>query len=117
MISIFNNKILIYLIPFFIGLLTSFSLPPFNFLILNFITFPILLLFVIYNQKKKWNSFKLGWSFGFGYFISSTYWITNSLTFDENFKHLIPIAFLIIPLFLGSFYGFSTFICSFFDEI
>ena len=24
--------------------------------------------------------------FGFGYFISNLYWITNSLTFEENFK-------------------------------
>ena len=114
MTSIFNNKILIYVIPFFIGLLTSFSLPPYNFLILNFFTFPILLLFVIINFKKKWISFKIGWIFGFGYFISNIYWITNSLTFDENFKPLIPIALLIIPLFLGTFYGFATLICSLF---
>ena len=114
MTSILNNKILIYILPFFIGCLTSFSLPPYNFLVLNFLTFPILLLFLIYNKKKKWNSFKIGWSFGFGYFISNIYWITNSLTFYENFKPLIPIALLIIPLFLGTFYGFATLICSLF---
>ena len=115
MTSILNNKILIYVIPFFIGLLTSFSLPPYNFLILNFFTFPILLLFVIINFKKKWISFKIGWIFGFGYFISNIYWITNSLTFDKIFEPLIPIAFIIIPLFLGTFYGFVTLICSFFN--
>ena len=115
MTSIFNNKVLIYVIPFFIGLLTSFSLPPYNFLILNFFTFPILLLFVIINFKKKWISFKIGWIFGFGYFISNIYWITNSLTFDKIFEPLIPIAFIIIPLFLGAFYGFVTLICSFFN--
>ena len=114
MTSIFNNKILIYLIPFFLGLFTSFSLPPYNFLIINFITFPILLLFVIYNFKKKWTSFNIGWIFGFGYFISNLYWITHSLTFDATFKPLIPFALVIIPLFLGLFYGFVTFICSFF---
>jgi len=112
--SIFNNKILIYLIPFFLGLFTSFSLPPYNFLIINFITFPILLLFVISNFKKKWTSFNIGWIFGFGYFISNLYWITHSLTFDATFKPLIPFAFIIIPLFLGLFYGFVTFVCSFF---
>tara|TARA_X000001036_G_C20615466_1_gene780768 strand:- start:56 stop:1396 length:1341 start_codon:yes stop_codon:yes gene_type:complete len=46
--------------------------------------------------------------FGFGYFISNLYWITNSLTFEENFKPLIPFAFILIPLFLGLFYGLST---------
>ena len=114
MTSIFNNKILIYLIPFFLGIFTSFSLPPYNFLIINFITFPILLLFVISNFKKKWTSFNIGWIFGFGYFISNLYWITHSLTFDSTFKPLIPFAFIIIPLFLGLFYGFVTFVCSFF---
>ena len=42
------------------------------------------------------------------------YWITNSLTFEENFKPLIPFALILIPLFLGIFYGVATFICSFF---
>jgi len=112
--SIFNNKILIYVIPFFLGLFTSFSLPPYNFLIINFITFPILLLFVIFNFKKKWISFNIGWIFGFGYFISNLYWITHSLTFDTTFKLLIPFALIIIPLFLGLFYGLVTFVCSFF---
>ena len=60
-------------------------------------------------------SFKLGWMFGFGYFISNLYWITNSLTFEENFKPLIPIALILIPLFLGIFYGVVTFSCSFFS--
>lgn len=115
MTLLLQNKILIYIIPFIIGIFTSFSLPPYNFLILNFITFPTLLAFIICNQKKKFNSFKIGWIFGFGYFVSNIYWITNSLTFDEIFKPLIPIAFIIIPLFLGSFYGFITLISSFFN--
>ena len=53
--------------------------------------------------------------FGFGYFISNLYWITNSLTFEENFKPLVPFALILIPLFLGSFYGIATFVCSFFS--
>ena len=53
--------------------------------------------------------------FGFGYFISNLYWITNSLTFEENFKPLIPIALILVPLFLGVFYGIATLACSFFS--
>jgi len=112
--SLLNYKTAIYIIPFSLGLLTSFSLPPYNYLIVNFFTFPILLLLIIYNFKTKWNSFIIGWSFGFGYFISNIYWITNSLTYDEIFKPLIPITFIVIPLFLGSFYGFATLVSSFF---
>jgi len=111
-----QNKIFIYIIPFILGLITSFSLPPYSFFLINFITFPLLLIYLITNYKKgKWISFKIGWFFGFGYFISNLYWITNALTFEENFKPLIPIALILIPLFLGGFYGISTLSCSFFS--
>ncbi len=116
MTSLLENKILIYVIPFFIGLITSYSLPPFSFFFINFITFPILLLYLVSNyQKGSWTSFNIGWMFGFGYFISNLYWITNALTFEEIFKPLIPISFILIPLFLGIFYGLVTLICSFFN--
>ena len=99
-----------------LGLITSFSLPPYSYFFINFLTFPLLLICLIsHNKKSKWSSFLIGWMFGFGYFISNLYWITNSLTFEENFKPLIPIALILIPLFLGIFYGVSTFICSFFS--
>ena len=115
MTLILNNKIFIYVIPFLLGLFTSFSLPPYNFLIINFITFPVLLMFVIFNfEKGKWTLFQTGLIFGFGYFISNLYWITNSLTFEEIFKPLIPVTLIVIPLFLGLFYGFGILFCSFF---
>ena len=109
-----QNKILTYIIPLILGLITSFSLPPYSFFFINFITFPLLLIFLISNYKKgKWISFKIGWMFGFGYFISNLHWITNALTFEENFRPLIPIALILIPLFLGGFYGIVTLACSF----
>ena len=46
--------------------------------------------------------------FGFGYFISNLYWITNSLTFEDIFKPFIPFSIILIPTFLGLFYGLST---------
>ena len=111
-----DNTFLFYSIPILLGVLTSFSLPPYNFFFLNFITFPLFFIFFISNfQKKKWKSFIIGWSFGFGYFISNIYWVTNSLTFEEIFKPLIPVALISIPLFLGLFYGLATYIFSFFN--
>ena len=111
-----QNKILIYIIPFILGLITSFSLPPYGFFFINFVTFPLLLIYLISNYHKgKWTCFQIGWIFGFGYFISNLYWITNALTFEEKFKPLIPIALILIPLFLGFFYGITTLACSFFS--
>jgi len=98
------------LIPLLLGVITSFSLPPYNFPIINFLTFPLLLLFFIEIKKKNslWLSFIIGWFFGIGYFFSNIYWIVYSLTFEDIFKPLIPIALILIPSFLGLFYGIIT---------
>ena len=101
-----------------LGAFTSLSLPPYNYLLVNFITIGLFFIF-IYRKKcfaKKKNSFLYGWFFGFGYFLSNLYWITISLTFDENFIFLIPIALILIPLFLGVFYGIATY-CFFIIDI
>ena len=116
MTLLLKNKLSIYIIPFILGAITSFSLPPYSFFFINFITFPLFLICLISNYKKgKWISFTVGWMFGFGYFISNLYWIINALTFEENFKPLIPFALILIPLFLGVFYGVATLACSFFS--
>ena len=114
MIKKINQKLYYYLLPLFLGALTSFSLPPYNFLLINFITFPSLLFLLIEIQKKNfyWQSFKIGWLFGIGYFFSNIYWIVYSLTFENIFKPFIPIALILIPSFLGLFYGFITLIVS-----
>tara|TARA_B100002019_G_scaffold160850_1_gene138723 strand:- start:402 stop:1784 length:1383 start_codon:yes stop_codon:yes gene_type:complete len=58
--------------------------------------------------------FLYGWFFGFGYFFSSLYWISISLTFDDNFKFLIPLSISVIPAFLAIFYGFAISILKYF---
>jgi len=110
---LYKNKILLYLFIFSIGLLSSFGLPPYNFFFLNFISYPFFFWIFLFYSKYKVTSFNLGWIFGFGYFISNLYWITNSLTFEDIFKPLIPFALILVPLFLGLFYGFSTLVFSF----
>ncbi len=107
-----KNKILLYSLIFLLGLLSSFSLPPYDLFYLNFFSYPALLWVLLYS-KDKIISFYIGWTFGFGYFISNLYWITNSLTFEDIFKPLIPFALILIPLFLGLFYGIATLFFSF----
>ena len=87
---------------------TSLSLPPFNYLVLNFLTFSLFFLFLIKKSKQHKNFkyfFLYGWLFGFGYFVISLYWIPIALTFDKNFNFLFPLALFLIPAFLALFYG------------
>jgi apolipoprotein N-acyltransferase len=117
----FNNRFFIlYLIPFIIGLTSVFSFQPYNFTIVNFFILPIFFISIIYINKKskskfrkkphKKNLFIFGTVFGFGFYLSGISWITNSLTFDDNFKILIPFALILIPLFLSFFFGFMVLI-------
>ena len=114
----FKKKTISYVYIFCLGILSSFSLPPYNFFLINFFTFSALFVFFI-KQKHNLNKveyFLYGWMFGFGYFTSSLYWITISLTFDQTFIILIPIAFLLIPLFLAIFYGLATYALYYFKK-
>ena len=102
---------LIFLIS--LGVLTSLSLPPFNYIIVNFLTFSLLYIFLVKKfevYKNKRIFFLYGWLFGFGYFISNLYWISISLTFDENFKFLIPLTIILVPGFLALFYALFTYL-------
>ena len=100
------------IILFLLGALTSLSLPPFNYLIINFLTFTLSFIFLIKKSSIHKSSklfFYYGWLFGFGYFISNLYWISISLTFDQNFIFLIPITILLIPALLAIFYGLISY--------
>ena len=92
---------------------SSLSLAPLNYFFINFITFTLFFLFLIKKSdlnKNKSLFFIYGWLFGFGYFSTNLYWISISLTFDENFKFLIPLTIFLIPFFLGTFYGLVSYI-------
>ena len=94
-----------------LGMASSLSLPPYNYLIINFFTFSSFFIFLFKKSKIIQNKkifFFYGWLFGFGYFLSSLYWISISLTFDQNFKSLVPATIILIPAFLGVFYGLVT---------
>ena len=113
-----NRFLVLYFTPITIGLLSVFSFQPFNLMALNFFILPIFFYLTVYINKKskstfrkkpyKKNLFIFGSLFGFGFYFSGISWITNSLTFDDNFKILIPFALILIPLFLSLFVGFVT---------
>ena len=111
---------LVFFLPICLGALTVFSFQPFNFSYINFIIIPALFLLTTYVQKKSRNTYRkkpyllnlflIGYLFGIGFFFTGTHWISNSLTFDETFKFLIPVSLIDLPLFLGLFFGLGNLI-------
>ena len=96
-----------------LGSFSSLSLPPFNYVVINFLTFSLFYIFLIKIfevSKNKKLFFLYGWLFGLGYFTSNLYWISISLTFDESFKFLIPLSIVLVPAFLALFYGLASFL-------
>ncbi len=120
MISKYLDKryITLFLIPLSIGSLSVLSFQPFNLTFVNFFTLPACFYLIVYIKKKskgiyrkkpyKKNLFFFGTAFGFGFYLSGIHWITNSLTFDDNFKILIPFGLILIPLFLSLFFSITT---------
>ena len=111
-----NNKFLLITILFLLGIFSSFSLPPYNYFFINFFTFPFLFYILVKNAGKNLlNNFLIGWLYGFGYFLSNLYWISNSLKFDKNFENLIVLSIILIPLILSLFYGLFSYLLKFFN--
>ena len=119
--QILNSRtILVFIIPFFLGLLSVLSFQPFNITLINFLIIPIFFLILSNINKRSKNKYRkkpyfknlffAGYFFGIGFFLSGTYWISYSLTFDENLKILIPFSIILIPLSLGLFFGFASLI-------
>jgi len=114
---LFKKHFLNYLYIIFLGAVSSYSLPPYNYFIINFITFSLFFIFIFDKKKRITNNnffFQYGWCFGFGYFLFSLYWVSISLTFDQSFKFLIPVAIILLPAFLAIFYGLITYLFSIF---
>ena len=113
-----NNKFfVIFLIPFILGAVTILGFSPYNLSIINFFSFSILIFLILVIKKKTQSKYRkkksnryffyLGCAFGFGFFLCGNYWISISLTHDEMFRNLIPIAFVLVPLFLSLFFGLA----------
>ena len=116
MINFFNKRFfIIFLFPLILGGITVLGFQPFNYFFVNFISLPLFFLSALYVKKKSKsiyrkkpflkNLFILGTSYGFGFFFFGIFWISNSLTFDDSYKFLIPFSLLLIPLFLSLFFS------------
>ena len=100
------------------GALTALALAPYHFSPIIFLTFPILVWlldgavapagsghrFGIF--RRFWPAFKIGWCFGFGYFLAGFWWVGQAFLVDaEEFLFLLPIAVVALPAGLALFWG------------
>ena len=123
--KILNSRlIIVFVLPFILGLSSIYSFAPYNFFFLNFLIIPALFLILSYVRKRSKNIYRkkpflsnlfyVGYFFGIGFFLSATYWISYSLTFDKTFNYLIPFSLILMPAFLGLFYGIASLLSGFF---
>ncbi len=117
-----NKKRIFLLISLILGGLLTLSFDPYN---IPFFSLIIIGLFfklndyIFLNYGKDYRlMFLTGILFGFGFFVTSIYWITNSIfVFDANLVFLVPFPLIFLPLILGTFYGIMQLINSFFWSV
>jgi apolipoprotein N-acyltransferase len=90
-----------------LGTLAATALPPFDLAPVLLVSFPGLVW--LEDGSVDWrNSFALGWSFGFGFFVAGLYWIGAALLVDvAQFGWLLPFAVLGVPAGLAIFTGIA----------
>ena len=103
-----------HFVSFVCGGITALATAPLYFFPLAFVTFPVLVLLldkvaVASSLKQR---FKLGFltcfSFGFGYFVFSLWWLSSAMLVDPiSFGWAIPLAIFGLPLYLALYWGLA----------
>lgn len=101
------------------GALSALAQAPYNIYPILFLTFPILIWMmdgvskkrtrsIGQKQKEFWTAFRIGWCFGFGYFLAGLYWIGAAFLVEaEIFAWMLPFAVVLLPLGLAFFTAFG----------
>ena len=117
-----QSKKYFYFSSFLLGVILSLGFDPYNIPFISLLVVGLLFklneqFFIKYNYSYQ-GFFLIGLTFGFGFFISSTYWISNALiVYGGNTKFLLPFSIVLLPLVLGFFYGvMQLFNCFFWNN-
>src|SRR4030081_2394126 len=96
-----------YLLAFLLGVCATATLPPVDLTPLLLVAFPGLL-WLDDGSTGPWASFRLGYAFGFGFFISGLYWIATALFVDiATFWWLVPVAAAGLPAAFALYVGLA----------
>ena len=95
------------------GAVTALALPPIDFWPAPFLTFPVLVWLIdgcgAGPMRATFAAAKIGWWFGFGYFLAGLYWIGNAFLVDaKTFGWLLPFAVISLPAGLALFTAFGA---------
>src|SRR5215468_2248374 len=94
-----------YALAFAFGVCATAALPPVDLTPLLLVAFPGLL-WLDDGSAGPWASFRLGYAFGFGFFVSGLYWISGALFVDiATFWWLVPIAAFGLPAAFALYTG------------
>jgi apolipoprotein N-acyltransferase len=94
-----------YGLAFLLGGCATATLPPLDLTPLLFIAFPGLL-WLDEGSNGLWASFRLGYAFGLGFFLTGLYWIAAALFVDiANFWWLVPVAAVGLPAAFAIYIG------------
>ena len=105
-----SNRYYLFIINFLLGLSLAFSFDPFNIPFLSILVIGIYFLINDYTFHNLHNHYRVffyhGLSFGFGFFLLSMYWVSNSiLEFDPELFYIAPIILILFPFGLSIFFG------------
>jgi apolipoprotein N-acyltransferase len=105
------------LVAFLAGLIGVLALPPFGFFAALFVSFTLLVWLLDGASaapeagflRRLAPSFRIGWFFGFGYFVGGLWWLGNALLVEADaFAWALPLAVFGLPAFLALYYGFAA---------
>ena len=113
------KKNYLLILNFFLGLCLAFSFEPFNVPFLSLIVIGIYFLINDYAFKKLRSHYKIfffnGLFFGFGFFMLSMYWISNSiLELEPELFYIAPLILIIFPFCLSIFFGIMQIVNAFY---
>ncbi|BDA87077.1 apolipoprotein N-acyltransferase [Aureimonas sp. SA4125] len=99
------------------GAITALGLAPVDFFAAGFVGFPLLVWMLdgaagnpaAGALRRLAPAFRIGWSFGFGYFVAGLWWLGAAMLNDGNaFLWAIPLAVLVLPAILAVYYGLAA---------
>ncbi|MCO5072002.1 MAG: apolipoprotein N-acyltransferase [Rhizobiaceae bacterium] len=105
------------LVAFLAGAIAVLGQAPYDFLVVGFVAFPLLVWLLdgaTPSPSAGWvrgllPAFSVGWWFGFGYFVAGLWWVGGALLVEADaFAWALPLAIVGLPALLAFFFAFAA---------